>query len=158
MGLDYVVMVQFFCINVDIEVEAYQVLGWYLGIIYRLLVFLVLLAEYVSVLLVCPKLWHLYLKNQNQNEHLYIREGLKKTQKKGGFMHIRVFPFLKHPPTELWINPLFLNLPFQGHSRRIHRGAVNLFLFRHCPSKIFWKCTIWNINIQYKNDKYTLQK
>ena len=44
------------------------------------------------------------------------------------------------------------------HSRRIYRGAVNLFLFRHCPSKIFWKCTIWNINIQYKNDWYTLQK
>ena len=43
-------------------------------------------------------------------------------------------------------------------SRRIYRGAVNLFLFRHCPSKIFWKCTIWNINIQYKNDWYTLQK
>ena len=32
--------------------------------------------------------------------------------------------------------------------RRMYRGAVNLFLFRHCPSKIFWKCTIWNINIQ----------
>ena len=42
-------------------------------------------------------------------------------------------------------------------SRRIYRGAVNLILFRHCPSKSFWKCTIWNINIQYKNDWYTLQ-
>ena len=42
--------------------------------------------------------------------------------------------------------------------RRIYRGAVNLFLFRHCPSKIFWKCIIWNINIQYKNGWYTLQK
>ena len=43
-------------------------------------------------------------------------------------------------------------------SRRIYSGAVNLFLFRHCPSKIYWECTIWNINIQYENDWYTLQK
>ena len=42
--------------------------------------------------------------------------------------------------------------------RRIYRGAVNLILFRHCPSKIFCKCSIWNVNIQYKNDWYTLQK
>ena len=42
--------------------------------------------------------------------------------------------------------------------RRIIRGAVNLFSIRHCLSKIFWKHTIWNINIQYKNDRYTLQK
>ena len=28
-----------------------------------------------------------------------------------------------------------------------NRGAVNLYLFRHCPFKIFWKCTIWNKNI-----------
>ena len=41
--------------------------------------------------------------------------------------------------------------------RRICRGAVNLVLFRHCPSKIFWKCPIWNLNIQYKNGWYTLQ-
>ena len=44
------------------------------------------------------------------------------------------------------------------HPRRIYRGAVNLILFRHCPSKIFCKCSIWNVNIQYKNDWYTLQK
>ena len=43
-------------------------------------------------------------------------------------------------------------------SRKIHRGAVSFILFRHCPSKIFWKCTIWNINVQYKNGWYTLQK
>ena len=44
------------------------------------------------------------------------------------------------------------------NTRRIYRGVVNLFLFRHWPSNIFWKCTIWNINIQYKNGWYTLQK
>ena len=33
--------------------------------------------------------------------------------------------------------------------RRIYRGAVNPFLFRHCPSKLFWKCAIWNINIHF---------
>ena len=42
-------------------------------------------------------------------------------------------------------------------SRRIYRGAVNLVLFRRCPSRIFWKCTIWNMNFQYKNDWYTLK-
>ena len=51
-----------------------------------------------------------------------------------------------------------LNLVINCRPRRIYRGAVNLILFRHCPSKIFWKCTIWNINIQYKNGWYTLQK
>ena len=45
-----------------------------------------------------------------------------------------------------------------SHTRRIYRRDVNLILFRHCPSKIFWNCTIWNINIQYKNDWYTLKK
>ena len=43
-------------------------------------------------------------------------------------------------------------------TRRIYRGAVNLILFRHCQSKIFWNCTIWNINIHYKNGWNTLQK
>ena len=42
--------------------------------------------------------------------------------------------------------------------RRIYRGSVNLILFWHYPSNIFWNCTIWNINFQYKNDWYTLQK
>ena len=37
----------------------------------------------------------------------------------------------------------------------MYRGAVNLF---YLDTRIFWKCTIWNINIQYKNDWYTLQK
>ena len=49
----------------------------------------------------------------------------------------------------------------QKHSiitRKIYKGAVNLILFRHNPSKIFWKCTFWNVNIQYKNEWYTLQK
>ena len=47
----------------------------------------------------------------------------------------------------------FLRSIYQSNSRRIYRGAVNLILFRHCPSKIFW-----NVNIKYKNDWYTLPK
>ena len=42
-------------------------------------------------------------------------------------------------------------------TRRVYRGAVKLILFRHCPSKIFWKWNIWYMNIQYKNDWYRLQ-
>ena len=56
-----------------------------------------------------------------------------------------------------WLTPVFMCF-LHWPSRRIYRGVDNLYLFRHCPSKIFWNCTIWNINIQYKKDWYTLQK
>ena len=46
----------------------------------------------------------------------------------------------------------------KGLEGYMYRGAVNQFLFRHCPSEIFWKWIICNINIQYKNDWNTLQK
>ena len=42
-------------------------------------------------------------------------------------------------------------------SRRIEQGADNLFAERHCPCEISWKNTIWNTNIQYKNEWCTLQ-
>ena len=62
-----------------------------------------------------------------------------------------LFPFIESPGADN------LKVCCARYPRRIYRGAVNLILFRHCPSKSFWKCTIWNINIQYKNDWYTLQ-
>ena len=57
-----------------------------------------------------------------------------------------------------YLAQLLFFLYFLTLSRRIYRGAVNLFLFRHYPSKIYWKWSIWNINIQYENVWYTLKK
>ena len=78
--------------------------------------------------------------------------------------YVTLFLFLSETVTGLFridmliylnLNPIPIDIL---RSRRIYRGAVNQFLFRHSPSKIFWKCTIWNINIQYENGWYTLQK
>ena len=89
------------------------------------------------------------------NNYSFLQKGLK---------HIKIwldwvlfFMCLSILP-QLHNKCMMCNYIMQYFARRIYRGAVNLFLFRQCPSKIFWKFTIWNINIQYKNDWYTLQK
>ena len=92
-----------------------------------------------------------------------MRKGLPNSSKPGSQSTLPVRPWwysfilkLLNIYSKQITNKFRKNLWF--NTRRIYRGAVNLILFRHCPSKIFWKCIIWNINIQYKNGWYTLQK
>ena len=50
------------------------------------------------------------------------------------------------------------NNPSMATPRKIEGGTNDLFAKRHSPCEISWKSTIWNINIQCKNEWCTLQK